>query len=759
MSVLLWILLLIVISAVIISTVPKFRIRLVTLRILKYFRYVLPPIHDTERDAIEAGHVWWEGELFRGNPDWQKLAAIPKAQLTQEEQDFLNNQVESLCTLLDDWEIVTQGQFPPAVWDFLKQERFFGLTISKQYGGLGFSALAQSHIISKISSRSSSVGVTVMVPNALGPAEFLQHYGTDEQRNYYLPRLAQGLEIPAFALTSPESGSDASHLRDTGIVCEGDYEGKQVLGIRLCWSKRYITLAPLASLIVLAVKLYDPQLLLGQQEDIGITLCLVPTHLPGVTTGARHSPLGLAFLNGPTAGKDVFIPLEFVIGGVEYCGQGWRMLMEGLAAGRGISLPALSTAAAKLCYRMTGVYASIREQFGVPIGQFEGIEEALATIGGFTYQCEAARLFTLDGINLGIKPALVAAIAKYHITEMARVVVDLAMDIHAGRGIQLGPRNYLGLLYQFSPIGITVEGANILTRNLIIFGQGAMRCHPFLQEEVAAANQPDVEAVPLFDALLCRHLRYVVINLFRVVAYGLTGGLLIHSPLPEPVAQYTRQLTRMSAALALSTDVILAVLGGQLKRKERISARLGDVLSQLFLASAAIKYYLDCGQPQEDQPFLHWTLRNCLYKMQVALDNLLHNFRPRWLGCLMHFLIFPWGRAYKPPEDKMDHALATAVMTFSAQRDRLTEHCHISQNVQDATGRMERISKILTQTEQTREKLRQAIAKQQIPKSATELEQITLAEQLGICSENEIQCWKELAELRWEAIQVDEFRT
>lgn len=729
--------------------------------LLRYFRKVLPPLSKTESDALEAGHVWWEGELFCGSPDWNKLIHIPKAKLNAEEHDFLANQVETLCAMLDDWAMVTEEHdLSPEVWDYLKQQRFFGLGISKEYGGLGFSSLAQSQIVTKIASRSPSVGITVMVPNALGPVEFLNHYGTDEQKRYYLPRLATALEIPAFALTSPEAGSDASNIPDVGIICEGTYEGKNVLGIRLNWDKRYITLAPLATMLVVVVKLYDPQQLMGDVPSVGITLCLVPTHLPGVEIGSRHSPLGLAFPNGPTRGKDVFIPLDLVIGGSEYCGKGWQMLMEALAGGRGISLPAFSTALAKLCYRMTGAYAGVREQFGLPLGQFEGIEEAMASMGGLTYLCEAARLFVLDGIMQGVKPGLIAAMAKYHITEMARVIVNQAMDIHAGRGIQLGPRNYLGFLYQAIPIGITVEGANILTRNLIIFGQGVVRCHPFIRDEIAAANNPDPEqSLKQFDQLLSRHIIYILKNFLRTFIYGLGGGLFVTTPLQGITAPYSRQLTRMSSALAFTTDVALVVLGNQLKRKERLSARLGDVLSQLYLASTVIKYFHDQGQLEEDAPFVHWTLATCLYKIQIAFDNFFDNFKPRFLGNLLRFIVFPWGRAYKPAKDTLENQIAMAMMAPSAQRDRITAYCYRSNNSQDNTGRMDRVLDQLKQTECIRKKLHEAVEKHRIPGSLTLFQQIAQAEQLDLFTADEIELLKEFAQLRWEAVQVDEFRS
>jgi len=747
------------IVAGLIFNISSLRQKFLTSKVLRYFQKVLPPISTTERDAIEAGDVWWEGDLFRGHPDWKKFLDMQIPTLKEEEQAFLDNQVETLCAMLDDWDMVHNlHDMSPAVWEYLKKEKFLGLAIPKEYGGHGFSTLAHSNIVTKIASRSASAAISVMVPNALGPGEFLRHFGTTAQKQYYLPRLANGEEIPAFALTSPEAGSDAGSIPDTGVVCKGMYENKEVIGIKLNWDKRYITLAPIATLMGLAIKLHDPQHLLGDIEDIGITLCLVPTNLPGVEVGSRHFPVGLAFLNGPTRGKDVFIPIDFIIGGVENRGKGWSMMMEGLAVGRGISLPALGTACAQLCYRMTGAYANLREQFNQPIGRFEGVEEALARIGGLTYIIEATRRFTLSAIDQEIKPALAAAITKYHLAELARTIANDAMDVHAGRGIQLGPRNYLGLLHQSLPISITVEGANILTRNLIIFGQGAIRCHPYIRAELAAVEEADpVQRLKLFDGLLYSHIGYAVNNFARVLLYGLTGGFFINTPIFGELGHYYRQLTRMSAALALCSDVILAILGGQLKRKERISARLGDVLSQLYLGSAVLKYYQNQEQPAEDLPLVHWSLQNCLYQTQCAFSDVLDNVKPRWLARILYWVIFPWGRAYRPPQDSLGHQIAAGMMKSSVQRDRLTEFCYLGKDNQDSVGRMEHALKALENSADARAKLRAAIANNQIAKNSTLYQQIDEAEQKGILMADEIKLLHDFAALRWDAIQVDEF--
>jgi len=745
-------LLLILISPILIFAIPTLRLTFITPRILTWFRKALPPINATEREALEAGDVYWEKELFCGNPDWNKLATMPQSTLTPEENAFLDNQVERLCEMLDDWETVkTQQDLSPAVWDYLKKEGFFGLQIAKEYGGRGFSVWAHSHIITKISSRSISAGVTVMVPNSLGPAEFLHNFGTLEQKQYYLPRLAKGEEIPAFALTGLEAGSDATAIPDTGIVCRSMYEGQEIIGIKLNWDKRYITLAPVATLLGVAFKMYDPEHLLGEQENLGITLGLLPTHLAGVEIGARHSPSGLAFLNGPTRGHDVFAPLDCIIGGPKMAGKGWHIMMDSLAQGRGISLPALSTAAAKLCYRMTGAYAQLREQFHLPIGRFEGIAEILGHMGGLTYLSEATRHFTLSAIAQGIKPSLGAAITKYQLTEMGRVVVNNAMDIHGGHAIQLGPHNYLGLLYQALPVAITVEGANILTRNLIIFGQGALRCHPFVNEEIVATQIVDPkERLLRFDSLFCRHIGYTLNKFAYVLLYGLTGGLLIAAPKDPLLTKYYRQLTRMSAALALVSDITFAVLGKQLKRREAISARLGDVLSQLYLASAVIKYYQDHRQPEEDTIFIQWTLSQCLHKIQEALDGALFNFAPRWLGRIVHRLIFPWGRAYRQPSDRLTQKIAAQMMKSSPQRDRITQYCYVGKEANDATGRIELALQAL-------EKIQQICAQHKIPLVGGLMAQLKSVQQMGLFSEAELKSLQAFVELREKALRVDEF--
>src|SRR5687768_12649263 len=566
--------------------VPPVRRALISNHMLKIFRKILPQVSQTEQEALDAGTVWWDGELFSGRPDWDKLLAYPKPKLEAEEKAFLAGPVEQLCAMLDEWQITHElHDLPLHVWQFIKDNGFFGMIIPKQYGGLGFSALAHSEVVMKISSRSGTAAVTVMVPNSLGPSELLLQYGTEEQKSYYLPRLAKGLEVPCFGLTGPEAGSDASAIPDSAIICYGTFNGNEkVLGMRVTWEKRYITLGPVATLLGLAFKLHDPDGLLGGQKDLGITLALIPTDTPGVEIGRRHFPLDAAFQNGPNSGKDVFIPMEYVIGGIEGVGSGWRMLMNCLAVGRSISLPATSTGAAKLAARTTGAYGRVRVQFKMPIGFFEGVEEALARIGGHTYMMDAARMMTAGAVDLGEKPSVISAIVKYHLTERGRQVINDAMDVHGGKGICLGPGNYLGRNYQQTPIAITVEGANILTRSLIIFGQGAIRGHPYVLREIAAIAEPDeAKALHAFDEAFFGHAAFVASNKARALWMGLTRARFANVPATSETRRYYQQLTRFSSAFAFAADVSMFVLGGSLKRRERLSARLGDVLSQLYL--------------------------------------------------------------------------------------------------------------------------------------------------------------------------------
>ncbi len=742
--------------------VPIIRRYLVSNQILKIFRKMLPQISQTEQEALDAGTVWWEGDLFSGKPDWKKMLAYPKPQLTAEEQAFLDGPVEQLCAMLDEWQITHElKDLPPEVWQFIKENGFFGLIIPKQYGGYGFSALAHSSAVMKIGSRSGTAAVTVMVPNSLGPAELLLHYGTEKQKEYYLPRLAKGLEVPCFALTAPDAGSDAGAMPDFGIVCRGEHDGQQdVLGMRVTWEKRYITLGPVATILGLAFKLYDPERLLGGEENLGITLALIPTTTPGVNIGRRHYPVNAAFQNGPNSGKDVFIPMDWIIGGQEGVGRGWVMLMNCLAAGRAISLPATSVGAAKLAAHTSGAYSRVRVQFKVPIGYFEGVEEALARIGGNTYMMDAARVMTVGAVDLGEKPSVVSAIVKYHLTERGRQAVNDAMDIHGGKGICLGPRNYLGRTYQQVPVSITVEGANILTRSMIIFGQGALRCHPYLLKEVNATHDKDPDrASRAFDEALVGHVKFTLRNTVNSLVYALAGNY-IKDNAPENCASetavYYRQLARFSASFACIADIGLMILGGSLKRKERLSARLGDMLSLLYLCSATLKRFEDDGRPSADLPLLHWSMQDAIYRLQQAFDEFLTNFPGHWtLMCLLRTLVFPLGKRCKPPTDELAHEVARLMMEPGATRDRLTAGIFVPTADHEPLADLEQALQCVIDCGAAEARLREAVKLRQV--TARGDEKIAQALQLKVITAAEADLLNKAKELRSRVVKVDDF--
>lgn len=747
-------------AGLLLLNIPTFRRKVLTDPCFKILRKILPAISRTEQDAIDAGEVWWEGQLFQGRPNWFTFLTFPQPKLSEEETRFLNSEVETLCSMLDDWAITQKLlDMTPETWNYLKTKGFFGMIIPKQYGGLGFSALASSTIVQKIATRSLTVAVSMMVPNSLGPAELLLAYGTEDQKNHYLPKLANGEEMPCFALTAPEAGSDASAIPDFGIVCRGTYQGQEILGMKLTWNKRYITLAPVATVLGLAFKLFDPEGLLGDQPELGITVCLLPTNHPGVHIGKRHFPLNQPFMNGPTHGTAVFAPLDWIIGGKPNIGKGWRMLVECLSAGRGVSLPALSTAAVKMCYRTTGAYALVRKQFNTSIGRFEGVEEALARIAGLTYILEATRLFTLGAIDNHIHPSVASAIAKYHMTELSRIVVNDAMDVHGGRGIMLGPKNYLGRCYESMPISITVEGANILTRSLIIFGQGVIRCHPYLRTEMAALwDKDEAQGLITFDKVFCAHIGYTLSNFARLLLHSFTAGrgLRVPNPLSE-INVYVRQLTRMSIALSFTSDVILLCLGGKLKRRERLSARLGDILSNLYLASAVIKYYHDLGDKKHDLPHVKWALEFCLNRIQTAFLEFFRNFQWRIPALILRFLVFPWGWPFKKPLDSLDHRLATEMMSPTVFRDRLTQHCYMGNAENSIVARLDQALAAMIAAEPMLSKLEVVKKKNQhaVPKDMFMLISLALTE--GIITEVEADLLREFEEARLDVIQVDEF--
>ena len=672
--------------------IPPLRRRFISGHLRSWFARVTPEMSITERQALEAGTVWWDGDLFSGAPDWQRLLGFPAPVRSAQEQAFIDGPVDALCRMLDDWQITHElHDLPLPVWQFIKDNGFFGMIIPRRYGGLEFSALAHSDVVMKIASRSITAAVTVMVPNSLGPAKLLLHYGTDAQKEHYLPRLARGQEVPCFALTGPEAGSDAGAMPDTGSVCRGEFQGcPDVLGIRLDWDKRYITLGPVATVLGLAFKLYDPDHLLGEREELGITLALIPTATPGIRIGRRHFPLNAAFQNGPTQGHNVFIPLDWIIGGPERIGQGWIMLMECLADGRSISLPALSTGAGKLASRATGAYAAVRKQFKLPIGRFEGVREALARIAGNTYLMDAARELTCTAVDLGERPSVASAIVKYHLTERMRSLINDAMDVQGGSGICLGPRNLLGRVYQALPISITVEGANILTRNLIIFGQGALRCHPYVLQEIQAAADADpVRGVRNFDRALFGHARLLLSNASRTLWHGLTGAHLVRTPDKNHATKWYREFGRMSAVFALFADVSMLLLGGDLKRRERLSARLGDGLSFLYLGSAALKRFHDQGAPAGDHALLDWSCQTCLFDMQQSLLALLENFPSRGVARLLRFWAFPFGRPYRRPGDRLADAVAASILQPGEARERLTRGLFVPTDPLDPLVRLE----------------------------------------------------------------------
>jgi acyl-CoA dehydrogenase len=735
--------------------IPSLRRSLVIKPLLGMYRKIMPAMSDTERAALEAGTVWWEAELFSGQPDWHHMLGYPAPRLSAEEQAFLDGPTEELCAMVSDWEITEElRDLTEETWDFLKKGGFFGMIIPKKYGGLDFSANAHSAIVMKVASRSISAGVTVMVPNSLGPAKLLLSYGTEAQKDHYLPRLANGEEIPCFALTGPEAGSDAASMPDTGIVCRQAFEGRQdVLGIRLNWEKRYITLGPVATLLGLAFHLHDPDHLLGEDEDIGITLALIPTGTPGIEIGNRHFPMSQAFMNGPNRGTDVFIPMDWVIGGQDYVGQGWRMLMNCLSDGRAISLPALSTASGKLVSRSVGAYAAVRKQFKLPIGKFEGISEVLARIAGFTYTMNATRGFTTAALDSGEDPSVASAIIKYHLTERMRVIVNDAMDILGGRGISMGPKNFIGRGYQALPIAITVEGANILTRNLIIFGQGAIRCHPFLFREMEAAATADAAG---FDDALFGHASLVMSNLTRSLFHGLTLGRLLESPQHGIRGHYYRQFARMSLAFAVTTEMTLLSVGGGLKRKESLSGRLGDVLSMLYMGSAVLKHHYDHGSPDEELPLLEWACQDLLHDIQVRLHEVLNNLPNRVIAGMARVLTFPTGRPYKRPSDELGQRVAGILLKPGALRDRLTEGVYIPADNNESIAQLEDALVKSAAAEPATRKLREAMKAGNLPHGDPE-EHVDAGLSAGVITAQEAADIRAAIAARKVVIQVDEF--
>ena len=726
---------------------------------LDSYRRMLPSMSQTEREALDAGTVWWDGELFTGAPRWEKLLGASAPQLSAAEQAFLDGPCEVLCAMLDDWDIThRRADLPPEVWSFLTAKGFFAMIIPRHYGGLEFSAYAHSCVLAKIASRSTTCSSIVAVPNSLGPAELLNHYGTQEQKDYYLPRLACGDEIPCFALTGPRAGSDAASLPDTGVVCRGSWQGQEVLGLKLNFSKRYITLAPVATVIGLAFRMFDPDQLLGERTDLGITVALIPRDTPGVSIGRRHFPLNIPFQNGPIAGVDVFVPMDSLVGGPAMAGQGWRMLVEQLSVGRCISLPSNATGSAKAAVWATGAYARVRRQFNLPIARFEGIEAVIARMTGLTYIMDAARSVTAGAIDGGEKPSVPSAMLKYHVTEMSRIVANDAMDVHGGKGICLGPNNYLGRSYQTVPIAITVEGANILTRNLIIFGQGAIRCHPFVLKEMEAARNPDTKAgIAQFDSALFGHMGFTISNSMRSLVMALTFARLRGVPDHGPTRRYYQHIERFSASFAFAVDVAMLTLGGYLKKKESLSARLGDVLSAMYLASMVLKHYDNEGQPEADLPIVEWACRNLLYSAQEQLHGFLRNFPNRFLAGLMRVLIFPRGLTYFAPSDRLSRQVADLVTAPTPTRLRLGLHAYTTLNERSPLGLLQEVLLLAEGAELLEKRLREEGVKKGRVTALDLPGRISQALTAGILTQAEAASLAEFDRKVMQIVRVDDF--
>ena len=734
--------------------VPFLRRRFVSRFVMPKFAKVLPRLGATERIALEAGTVWWDGDLFGGLPDWQKLLDFRPPPLGADEQAFLAGPVEELCRRLSDWEVYQRRDLPPEIWAFIKEQRFLGMILPVEYGGLGFSALAHSRVVTRIASRSVTAAVTVMVPNSLGPGELLLHYGTDAQKQRYLARLACGEEIPCFALTGPEAGSDAAATQSEGVVEKRIVDGREVLGLRLNWNKRYITLAPIATLIGLAFRLKDPQKLIGDVEDRGITCALIPRATPGVMIGLRHDPMGVPFQNGPIVGKDVFVPLDdAVIGGREQIGNGWRMLMESLAAGRSISLPALSIGAAQLATRICGAYATVREQFDTPIGRFEGIEEPLARIAGLTYLMTATRTLTCGALDAGEKPAVIGNICKAYLTEAMRQVISDAMDIRAGSAIQRGPRNALARAWDAVPIGITVEGANILTRSMIVYGQGAIRSHPFVKKEIDAVAAHDLSA---FDRAIFGHVNLFATRAIRAKLLAWTGSRLAAAPRAEDTRRYYQHLSRFSAAFTIVSDTAMGTLGGSLKRREKLSGRLADALAYLYLASCTLKRYHDEPKTRPNHALACWSAELCLYRIQEALVGVLDNLPVRWAAMALKLAIFPFGARFRPPSDRLGAEVARDILEDREARRTLTADVFVPPPDEPGLGALEAALDKAVRALPVETKLRDAVRAGRLDRApGYMLDDLGVA--AGVISGEEYDLLNEARDARDEVIAVDAF--
>ena len=750
--------LLAVFAAMVVLNMVDFRREKLAKPLLSIYRKMLPSMSDTEREALEAGNVWWDGELFSGMPEWDRLMSYPAPKLSDEEQAFMDGPCEELCQMLDDWEICHErADMPKEVWDYIIEKRFFAMIIPKQYGGLEFSAYANAAVITKLAGRSPTASSTIGVPNSLGPAELLLHYGTDEQKQHYLPGLAAGTEIPCFALTSPQAGSDAAALIDSGVVCKGKWKGKTITGIRLNWNKRYITLAPVATVLGLAFKLYDPDHLIGDKDEHGITAALIPTDIEGVEVGRRHYPLTIAFQNGPTSGKDVFVPLDYIIGGPEMAGKGWKMLVELLSVGRAITLPSTSAGGGQAASYATGAYAIIRKQFNTSIANFEGVGEALTRIAGHTYIMNAAVAVTAGAIDQGEKPAVPSAILKYHCTELARKVANDAMDVHGGKAVMMGPSNYLGRSYMATPIAITVEGANILTRSLIIYGQGAIRCHPFVLRELQAAGDEDQDRGLIeFDDALFGHIGYAISNMARSFFLALTHAKFSRVPLNTPTRRYYQNINRYSAAFALASDFAMLTLGGALKKRELLSARLGDILSSMYLASTVLKHFENQGRRATDLPLVEWSVRTLMYQAQEALHAFLRNFPNRPVAFLLRIFIFPRGRTYSAPSDEIAGKVVELITTPGEARDRLSELAYTTLEPGNPLGLLQEALQLSKEYEPIERRLRTA-RKEGLLSSDYLGEQILEGEKAQVISKAEARNMRSYHEKVLALLNVDDF--
>ena len=732
---------------------PSLRRKYVTRHVMRAMAPIFPPMSETERTALEAGTTWWDADLFSGAPKWNKLVDHKRPGLSERERAFLDEEVETICAMVDNEKVDQSGDLDEATWEYLKQKGFMGMIVPEHFGGLGFSAEANSAVVAKVSSHNVTLAVTVMVPNSLGPAELLLHYGTKEQREHWLPRLAKGEEVPAFALTESGAGSDASAMTSRGVVCKGEYQGREVTGIRLDWDKRYITLAPVATLLGLAFKLDDPDHLLGSEEHLGITCALIPVDTPGVEVGRRHDPLGIKFLNGPTTGKDVFVPVDSIIGGAKMAGQGWRMLMDCLSAGRSISLPALACGGSKLACRALSGYALVREQFGLPLARFEGVADPLGRMAGKTWMMDAARRMTAGAVATGQKPSVISAIVKAYLTEGMREVVNDAMDVQGGAGISRGPRNVLARMYQALPIGITVEGANILTRTLIIYGQGALRCHPFAFAEMEAARQNDLTA---FDKGFFGHVGFLASNVCRAKVLGWTRGWLASAPVDGAAGVQMKRFTRLSAAFAVTSDVAMGTLGGALKRKELITGRLADALAWLYIGSSVIKRYLEEGRRAADEPFLDWSAKYAAHQAEEALIGVIRNHPNRWIALWLRLTILPTGRMCPPPTDDQTRRLARLLVEDEPTRQDLTAGIYVPKSGEVGLPLLDEAWQATQAAEAPRRKLRDSQRAGRLPRGENE-EVVHLAIEEGVLSEKEAQTLCKAHELRQRVTQVDAY--